>query len=43
MSDIVFYDENNNIINNNIFEADEQRLAHQYIKNHHIVLELGAR
>lgn len=43
MTNIIFYDENNNIINNNIFEADEQRLADKYIKNHHIVLELGAR
>lgn len=43
MSDIIFYDENNNIINNNIFEVDEQRLASKYIKNHHVVLELGAR
>jgi len=43
MSEIVFYDENNNIINNNIFEVDEQILANKYIKNHHVVLELGAR
>jgi len=43
MTNIVFYDEKNNIINNNIFEADEQRLANKYIKNHHVVLELGAR
>ena len=43
MTDIVFYDENSNIINNNIFEADEQRLADKYIKNNYVVLELGAR
>ena len=43
MSDTIFYDENNNKINNNICEADEQRLADKYIKYHHVVLELGAR
>jgi FkbM family methyltransferase len=42
-SNLIFYNENDEIINHTIFEADEQKLADKYIKNHHVVLELGAR
>jgi hypothetical protein len=42
-SDLIFYNENDEIINHTVFEADEQKLANKYIKNHHVVLELGAR
>ena len=40
---MIFYDENDNIINNQIFEKQEQDLADIYIINSDIVLELGAR
>jgi FkbM family methyltransferase len=36
-------DENNNIINHKNIEHIEQELAQKYIKEHHKVLELGAR
>jgi FkbM family methyltransferase len=38
-----FYDENNNIIDNNNIEKQEQDLANEYILEDDIVLELGAR
>ena len=38
-----FYDEHNNLIDNNSIEKPEQDLVNQYILEHDIVLELGAR
>ena len=38
-----FYDENHNIIDNNIIEKPEQDLVNQYILEDDVVLELGAR
>ena len=42
-SPLIFYDEHNNKVNNNIFEVTEQVQANTYIKSDSIVLELGAR
>ena len=38
-----FYDEHNNLIDNNSIEKPEQDLVNQYILEDDIVLELGAR
>jgi hypothetical protein len=40
---VIFYDENNNIIDNKNLEAEEQILVNKYIKSFYKVLELGAR
>jgi hypothetical protein len=40
---LIYYDENNNIIDNKIMEIDEQLAAYTYIEPDDIVLELGAR
>jgi FkbM family methyltransferase len=43
LSDFVYYDENNNKINNLELEIDEQLMAIEYVEPSDIVLELGAR
>jgi FkbM family methyltransferase len=43
MDNLLFYDENNNIINHKKMEIDEQMLVKKYINPDDIVLELGAR
>ena len=40
---VIFYNENNNIIDNKNLEAEEQILVNKYIKSFYKVLELGAR
>ncbi len=40
---MIFLDQYNNIINNNLLEVEEQRLANIFIQPDDIVLELGAR
>jgi FkbM family methyltransferase len=40
---MIFKDENNNIVNNSIYEVTEQNQAIRYIDKDCIVLELGAR
>ena len=42
-SNVIFYDENDNIIDNKNLEAEEQILVNKYIKSFYKVLELGAR
>ena len=42
-SNVIFYDENDNIIDNKNLEAEEQILVNKYIKPFYKVLELGAR
>ncbi len=41
--EMIFYDENNNLININNFEKAEQDLSNKYILPHDVVLELGGR
>ena len=43
IDNMLFYDENNNIIDSQNIEKDEQDIAKQYIEPHNVVLELGAR
>jgi FkbM family methyltransferase len=43
LNDFIYYDENNNKINNLELEIDEQKMANDYIEPNDIVLELGAR
>lgn len=43
MDNLLFYDENNNIINHKKMEIDEQMLVQKYISPDDNVLELGAR
>ena len=40
---MIFYDENNNIVNHYHMEAQEQELANKYVEENDVVLELGAR
>jgi len=40
---LIFYDEYNNKLDNNLFEVTEQYQASRYIKSDSVVLELGAR
>ena len=40
---IIYYDENNNIIDHKIAEREEQEQAYKYIDRHDVVLELGGR
>jgi FkbM family methyltransferase len=40
---IIYYDENDKIIDHNYFEKTEQEMANKYIKPDDVVLELGAR
>ncbi|AYV75159.1 MAG: putative methyltransferase [Terrestrivirus sp.] len=40
---MIFYDENNNIVNHHHMEAQEQELANTYVEENDVVLELGAR
>ena len=43
IDNLIFHDENNNIINHELIEKDEQDIANQYIDPDNVVLELGAR
>lgn len=43
MDNLLFYDENNNMIDHTKIEIDEQTLVKRYINPDDIVLELGAR
>jgi FkbM family methyltransferase len=40
---MIFYDENNNVIDHTFHERQEQNLAKEYISENDVVLELGAR
>ncbi len=42
-NDLIFYDENNNVINNKFWESIEQIFSKKYIKPTDRVLELGGR
>ena len=42
-ADLIYYDENNNIIDSENLEKDEQDIAKKYIDPDNVVLELGAR
>jgi hypothetical protein len=42
-NNFIFYNENNEIINNHVAERFEQIFAERYIKENDIVIELGAR
>ena len=43
VSNMIIYDMNDNIVDTEILEKPEQELAHKYIEENDIVLELGAR
>lgn len=43
IDNLIFYDENNNIIDHKNIEKDEQYIAKLYIEPDNVVLELGAR